>query len=91
MKKQKPGLEFQIETKRLHLFDDGFAVFHIVSVLRRYRHRIAEMTESKGARFLDYDCDKGLWQFCAWVLHSDHVVSLMFFTFSYIFLIYSDV
>jgi len=30
----------------------------------RYRHRIAEMTESKGARFLDYDCDKGLWQFC---------------------------
>eukprot|EP00913_Durusdinium_trenchii_P003635 g3363.t1 len=30
----------------------------------RYRHRIAEMTESKGAHFLDYDCDKGLWQFC---------------------------
>eukprot|EP00435_Cladocopium_sp_Y103_P031069 s2656_g7.t2 len=30
----------------------------------RYRHRIAEMTEQKGARFLDYDCDKGLWQFC---------------------------
>mmetsp|Transcript_13275 Transcript_13275/g.29263 ORF Transcript_13275/g.29263 Transcript_13275/m.29263 type:complete len:599 (+) Transcript_13275:70-1866(+) len=29
----------------------------------RYRHRIAEMTEQKGARFLDYDCDKGLWQF----------------------------
>lgn len=29
----------------------------------RYRHRIAEMTEQKGACFLDYDCDKGLWQF----------------------------
>eukprot|EP00931_Biecheleriopsis_adriatica_P067143 TRINITY_DN41330_c0_g1_i1.p1 TRINITY_DN41330_c0_g1~~TRINITY_DN41330_c0_g1_i1.p1 ORF type:complete len:804 (+),score=119.81 TRINITY_DN41330_c0_g1_i1:57-2468(+) len=29
----------------------------------RYRNRIAQMTESKGARFVDYDCDKGIWQF----------------------------
>lgn len=29
----------------------------------RYRERIAQMTESKGARFVDYDCDRGIWQF----------------------------
>ncbi|CAE8609747.1 unnamed protein product [Polarella glacialis] len=29
----------------------------------RYRNRIALMTESKGARFVDYDCDHGIWQF----------------------------
>lgn len=29
----------------------------------RYRNRIAQMTEAKGARFVDYDCDQGLWQF----------------------------
>jgi nuclear pore complex protein Nup98-Nup96 len=29
----------------------------------RYRERIARMTEQKGARFVDYDCDHGIWQF----------------------------
>lgn len=29
----------------------------------RYRDRIARMTEMKGARFVDYDCDRGIWQF----------------------------
>jgi len=29
----------------------------------RYRERIAKMTEQKGARFVDYDCDRGIWQF----------------------------
>lgn len=29
----------------------------------RYRDRIARMTEQKGARFVDYDCDRGIWQF----------------------------
>jgi len=29
----------------------------------RYRTRIAQMTEQKGARFVDYDCDRGIWQF----------------------------
>jgi len=29
----------------------------------RYRNRIAQMTEAKGARFVDYDCDQGIWQF----------------------------
>jgi len=29
----------------------------------RYRARIAQMTEEKGARFIDYDCDRGIWQF----------------------------
>jgi len=29
----------------------------------RYRERIARMTEQKGARFVDYDCDRGIWQF----------------------------
>jgi nuclear pore complex protein Nup98-Nup96 len=30
---------------------------------RRYRERIAQMTEAKGARFVDYDCDNGIWRF----------------------------
>lgn len=30
---------------------------------QRYRDRIAQMTEAKGARFIDYDCDRGIWQF----------------------------
>eukprot|EP00928_Gymnodinium_smaydae_P011742 TRINITY_DN14303_c0_g1_i1.p1 TRINITY_DN14303_c0_g1~~TRINITY_DN14303_c0_g1_i1.p1 ORF type:complete len:783 (-),score=78.15 TRINITY_DN14303_c0_g1_i1:255-2510(-) len=29
----------------------------------RYRDRIASMTEAKGAKFVDYDCDRGVWQF----------------------------
>merc|ERR1712060_599155 len=29
----------------------------------RHRQRIAVMTESKGARFVDYDYDNGIWQF----------------------------
>lgn len=29
----------------------------------RYRERIARMTEAKGAQFVDYDCDRGVWQF----------------------------
>lgn len=29
----------------------------------RYRERIARMTREKGARFVDYDCDRGIWQF----------------------------
>lgn len=30
---------------------------------RRYRERIAQMTEAKGAKFVDYDCDNGIWRF----------------------------
>ena len=48
----------------------------------RYRHRIAEMTESKGAHFLDYDCDKGLWQFRVFdaikELRDGHVTHVLF-------------
>ncbi|CAK0898152.1 unnamed protein product, partial [Prorocentrum cordatum] len=29
----------------------------------RYRGRIAQMTEEKGAHFVDYDCDTGTWRF----------------------------
>merc|ERR1712217_14202 len=29
----------------------------------RYRDRIASMTEKKGASFVGYDCDRGIWQF----------------------------
>mmetsp|Transcript_83003 Transcript_83003/g.209376 ORF Transcript_83003/g.209376 Transcript_83003/m.209376 type:complete len:301 (-) Transcript_83003:105-1007(-) len=29
----------------------------------RYRERIAKMTEVKGATFVDYDCDRGIWRF----------------------------
>jgi len=29
----------------------------------RYRERIARMTEAKGAAFVDYDCDRGIWRF----------------------------
>jgi len=29
----------------------------------RYRERIARMTEAKGANFVDYDCDRGIWRF----------------------------
>jgi len=29
----------------------------------RYRERIRAMTEERGAAFLDYDCDAGVWQF----------------------------
>jgi len=29
----------------------------------RYRDRIAHMTEQKGARFVDYDCERGTWRF----------------------------
>lgn len=29
----------------------------------RYRQRIANMTEVKGATFVDYDCDRGIWRF----------------------------
>jgi len=29
----------------------------------KYRERIAKMTEAKGAKFVDYDCDQGIWQF----------------------------
>lgn len=29
----------------------------------RYRNSIAHMTELKGAHFVDYDCDHGVWQF----------------------------
>jgi len=29
----------------------------------KYRERIARMTEQKGARFVDYDCDNGIWRF----------------------------
>lgn len=29
----------------------------------RYKKKVAQMTEEKGATFLDYDCDKGTWKF----------------------------
>lgn len=29
----------------------------------KYRDRIARMTEVKGATFVDYDCDRGIWRF----------------------------
>jgi nuclear pore complex protein Nup98-Nup96 len=29
----------------------------------RYRRRVKHMTEEKGAEFLDYDCDRGIWKF----------------------------
>lgn len=29
----------------------------------KYRDRIAKMTEARGATFVDYDCDNGVWKF----------------------------
>lgn len=29
----------------------------------RYRRRVKQMTEDKGAEFLDYDCERGTWKF----------------------------
>jgi len=29
----------------------------------KYKERIAKMTEAKGAKFVDYDCDQGIWKF----------------------------
>merc|ERR1712062_314225 len=29
----------------------------------RYRKRVRQMTEDKGAEFVDYDCDAGIWRF----------------------------
>jgi len=29
----------------------------------RYKKRVRQMTEDKGAEFVDYDCDEGVWQF----------------------------
>lgn len=29
----------------------------------KYKRRVRQMTEDKGAEFIDYDCDCGLWQF----------------------------
>lgn len=29
----------------------------------RYKKRVKQMTEDKGAEFLDYDCDQGIWHF----------------------------
>jgi len=29
----------------------------------RYKKRVRHMTESKGAEFIDYDCDQGIWEF----------------------------
>lgn len=29
----------------------------------RYKRRVRQMTEDKGAEFVDYDCDEGIWQF----------------------------
>jgi len=29
----------------------------------RYKKRVRQMTEDKGAEFVDYDCDEGIWQF----------------------------
>jgi len=29
----------------------------------RYKKRVRQMTEEKGAFFVDYDCEKGIWQF----------------------------
>lgn len=29
----------------------------------RYRRKVAQMTEEKGAKFLDYDCEDGTWRF----------------------------
>jgi len=29
----------------------------------RYKKRVRQMTEEKGADFVDYDCEKGIWQF----------------------------
>ena len=49
------------------------------------------MTEQKGARFLDYDCDKGLWQFGALagnvsesdsIFHSQCAVDMMRHSFT---------
>lgn len=38
-------------------------VFKDESSKQRYRDRIAKMTEDKGAKFVDYDCERGIWQF----------------------------
>lgn len=29
----------------------------------RYRKRVQQMTEEKGAKFMNYDCEQGIWQF----------------------------
>jgi nuclear pore complex protein Nup98-Nup96 len=29
----------------------------------RYKKRVRQMTEDKGAEFIGYDCDEGIWQF----------------------------
>ncbi|CAE8743096.1 unnamed protein product, partial [Polarella glacialis] len=29
----------------------------------KYKQRVRAMTEEKGAEFVDYDCDRGVWQF----------------------------
>lgn len=39
------------------------AAFPDADSKQRYRDRIAQMTESKGARFVDYDCERGIWRF----------------------------
>lgn len=39
------------------------ASFPDAETKQRYRDRIAQMTESKGARFVDYDCERGIWRF----------------------------
>jgi len=39
------------------------AAFPDAESKQRYRDRIAQMTESKGAHFVDYDCERGIWRF----------------------------
>jgi len=37
--------------------------FHDKKSRDKYKRRVKQMTEEKGAEFIDYDCDKGIWQF----------------------------
>ncbi|OLQ00132.1 Nuclear pore complex protein Nup96-like [Symbiodinium microadriaticum] len=38
-------------------------VFRDEKAREKYRTRVKTMTEEKGAEFIDYDCDQGIWQF----------------------------
>jgi len=38
-------------------------VFRDEKAREKYRTRVKTMTEEKGAEFIDYDCDQGVWQF----------------------------
>ena len=42
---------------------NGDVAFPNAKSRNRYRQKIAEMTRRKGAVFVDYDCDTGVWKF----------------------------